>query len=32
MFDASETYKAYIDFDIFNLYFMAVICKNFRFD
>ena len=27
----SKTHKAYIDFGIFSLYFIVVICKNFRF-
>ena len=26
-----EIYKAYIDFGIFSLYFIVVICENFRF-
>ena len=29
--NARKTYKAYIDFGIFSLYFMIVTCKNFRF-
>ena len=31
MFDATKAHKAYIDFGIFSLYFIVVICKNFRF-
>ena len=31
MFNATKTHKAYTDFDIFTLYFIVVICKNFRF-
>ena len=31
MFNARKTYKAYIDFESFSLYFVVVICKNFRF-
>ena len=31
MFNARKTHKAYIDFGIFSLYFIAVIFKNFRF-
>ena len=30
-FKATKTHTAYIDFDIFSLYFIAVICKYFRF-
>ena len=30
-FNARKTYKAYINFCIFRLYFIVVICKNFRF-
>ena len=30
-FNARKTFKAYIDFGIFSLYFIVVICKNFRF-
>ena len=30
-FNARKTCKAYIDFGIFSLYFIVVICKNFRF-
>ena len=29
--NARKTYKAYIDFGIFSLYFITVTCKNFRF-
>ena len=29
--NARKTYKAYIDFGIFSLYFIIVTCKNFRF-
>ena len=31
MFNATKTHKAYTDFGIFSLYFIVVICKNFRF-
>ena len=31
-FNARKTYKAYINFRIFSLYFIVVICKNFCFD
>ena len=31
MFNARKTHKAYVDFVIFSLYFIVVICKNFRF-
>ena len=30
-FNARKTYKAYINFRIFSLYFIVVICKNFSF-
>ena len=30
-FKAKKTYKVYINFHIFSLYFIVVICKNFRF-
>ena len=30
MFKTGKTHKAYIDFGIFSLYFIVVICKNFR--
>ena len=30
-FNARKTCKAYIDFGIFSLHFIAVICKSFRF-
>ena len=30
-FNARKTYKAYINFRIFSLYFVVVICKNFCF-
>ena len=30
-FNARKTYKAYINFDIFSLYFIVVICKAFCF-
>ena len=30
-FNAKKTYKAYINFRIFSLYFIVVICKNFCF-
>ena len=30
-FNARKTLKAYIDFGIFSLYFIVVICKNFPF-
>ena len=30
-FNATKTHKAYIDFDIFALYYIVVICKTFRF-
>ena len=30
-FNAGKTHKVCIDFGIFSLYFIAVICKNFRF-
>ena len=30
-FNARKTYKAYINFRIFILYFIVVICKNFCF-
>ena len=30
-FNARKTCKAYIDFGIFSLYFIVVICKNFHF-
>ena len=29
MFNARKTHKAYVDFVIFSLYFIVVICKNF---
>ena len=29
--NARKTYKAYIDFGIFSLYFIIVTCKDFRF-
>ena len=29
-FSDGKTHKAYIDFGIFSLYFMVVICKNFE--
>ena len=31
MFNARKTHKAYIDFGIFSLNFIVVICKNFGF-
>ena len=31
MFNARKTYKAYLDFGIFGLYFVVVICKTLRF-
>ena len=31
MFNARKTYKIYIYFSIFSLYFVAVICEKFRF-
>ena len=31
-FNARKTYKAYINFHIFSLYFIIVICKNFCFN
>ena len=30
-FNATETHKAYINLGTFSLYFIVVICKNFRF-
>ena len=30
-FNTRKSYKVYIDFGIFTLYFIAVICKSFRF-
>ena len=30
-FNARKTYKTYINFSIFSLYFIVVICKNFSF-
>ena len=30
-FNTKKTYKAYINFRIFSLYFIIVICKNFCF-
>ena len=30
-FNTRKSYKAYIDFGIFTLYFIAAICKSFRF-
>ena len=29
--NATKTQKVYIEFGIFSLYFIVVICKNFRF-
>ena len=31
MFNARKVNKAYIDFGIFSLYFIVVICENFLF-
>ena len=31
MFNVRKTYKAYIDFGIFSLCFVVVICKNVAF-
>ena len=31
MFNSKKTCKAYVDFGIFSLYFIAVICKKLRF-
>ena len=31
MFNARKTHEAHIDFGIFSLYFIVVICENFRF-
>ena len=30
-FSATKTHKAYIDFGIFSVYFIVVICESFRF-